>query len=99
MSDPLLELLSGKLPPSISPTDKDASDYLTRLTSLSLNEIRTSEPAAIKAAQHSINLSIQSLSSRSYRQLINASAHLSPIPAAVAALQESVKSLQAALPE
>ncbi|GAB7354960.1 hypothetical protein MBLNU459_g5575t1 [Dothideomycetes sp. NU459] len=95
-ADPLYELLSpyfdrpdsGPRPLSI-PLQNDATtrNYLTRLSTLSLQSISTEEPAALAQASHSVLRSLQALSKRSHRSVISATDHLSQL----APLLESVK--------
>lgn len=102
MADPLLDFLSDSLPPSLTERGNDnaasASTYLSRLTSLSFNDIVNNEPAALKSSHHSINLSLQSLASRSYQSFISSSEQLSTIPTALDKLNDSIGTLKSHLP-
>ncbi|KAK6343250.1 hypothetical protein TWF730_010846 [Orbilia blumenaviensis] len=102
MADPLLDFLSDTLPESLttrgSPNATAASAYLSRLTSLSFNDIITNEPASLKSSHHSINLSLQSLASRSYQSFITSSEQLSTIPSALDKLNDSIETLKSHLP-
>ncbi|EPS45600.1 hypothetical protein H072_421 [Dactylellina haptotyla CBS 200.50] len=102
MADPLLDFLSDSLPPELTERGSDkaaaASAYLSRLTSLSFNDIVNHEPAALKSAHHSVNLSLQSLASRSYQGFISSSEQLSTIPASIDRLNDAINALKSHLP-
>ncbi|KAF3942308.1 hypothetical protein ABW19_dt0205797 [Dactylella cylindrospora] len=102
MADPLLDFLSDGLPPELTERGSDnaaaASAYLSRLTALSFNDISNNEQAALKAAHHSTNLTLQSLASRSYQGFITSSSQLSTIPSSLDKLNESIESLKSHLP-
>lgn len=102
MADPLLDFLSDGLPSSLTERGSDnaaaASTYLSRLTSLSFNDIVNNEPAALKSSHHSVNLSLQSLASRSYQSFISSSEQLSTIPTALDKLNDSIETLKSHLP-
>ncbi|KAK6537683.1 hypothetical protein TWF694_011857 [Orbilia ellipsospora] len=102
MADPLLDFLSDKLPPDVTKRGSDsataASAYLSRLTSLSFNDIVNNEPAALKSSHYSVNLSLQSLASRSYQGFIASSEQLSTIPSSLDKLNDSINDLKSHLP-
>ncbi|KAK6346933.1 hypothetical protein TWF696_007031 [Orbilia brochopaga] len=102
MADPLLDFLADSLPPELTERGSDnaaaASAYLSRLTALSFNDIANNEPAALKSANQSINLSLQSLASRSYQGFISASEQLSTLPASLDKLNDSIETLKSHLP-
>lgn len=84
-------------PHSIFGTDAKTlySSYLSRLASLPLSSILTTEPAALQATSQSLNVSIQSLSSRSHKALIASSQHLSTLSESVSTVQRSCAALSA----
>src|SRR4051812_38728571 len=102
MADPLLDLLSDSLPSELTERGSEnaaaASAYLSRLTSLSFNDIVNNEQASLKAARHTANLSLQSLASRSYQNFIASSNQLSAIPPSLQKLNDSINTLKSHLP-
>ncbi|KAI7975820.1 hypothetical protein EIK77_005570 [Talaromyces pinophilus] len=111
MADAILELLDPHLnsnsnasSPSISrplrtsSTDATTTKYLNRLTSLSLEQIRNSEPQSISQSAHSTLLSLQALSNRSHKALISSSDHLSTLRTLIPCLGQDVKALQERIP-
>ncbi|KAF3917425.1 hypothetical protein ABW21_db0207003 [Orbilia brochopaga] len=101
MADPLLDFLADSLPSELTERSSDsaaASAYLSRLTALSFNDIANNEPAALKSSNQSINLSLQSLASRSYQGFISASEQLSTLPESLDKLNESIEAVKSHLP-
>ncbi|KAJ6257091.1 hypothetical protein Dda_7976 [Drechslerella dactyloides] len=102
MADPLLDFLADSLPPELTERGSEhaaaASAYLSRLTALSFNDIANNEPAVLKSSNQSINLSLQSLASRSYPGFISASEQLSTLPASLDKLNDSIEELKSHLP-
>lgn len=96
-ADALFDLLRPRLvsPPPAAPA---ASAYLARLSSLPLLAIQTSEPAALASTEHSLNVALQSLASRSHRAIIASSAHHSTVSDSLSALSASLADLKSALP-
>ncbi|PUU76409.1 Dor1-like family-domain-containing protein [Tuber borchii] len=96
---PLLELLLPHIPQSAAPPDPAVStQYLSRLSALPLTSIAESEPASLSSSLHSLNLSLQSLSSRSHKSIIAASNHLSAVPESIELLHSSLTTLEGSLP-
>lgn len=108
MADSILELLDPHLNGASSPstsrplrasaTDAATTKYLNRLTSLSLEQIRNSEPQSISQSAHSTLLSLQALSNRSHKALISSSDHLSTLRNLIPSLGQDVKALQERIP-
>ncbi|EED19516.1 Dor1-like family protein [Talaromyces stipitatus ATCC 10500] len=109
MADAILELLDPHLNssdssslttsrPRVSSTDATTTKYLNRLTSLSLEQIRNSEPQSISQSAHSTLLSLQALSNRSHKALISSSDHLSTLRNLIPSLGKDVKTLQERIP-
>jgi len=96
--DPLLELLLPHIPPSAVPSSETANSYPSRLTSLPLSTILTSEPSSLNTTHHTLTLSLQSLVSRNHKAVITSSSHLSTLPDALATLSNSLQQLESALP-
>jgi hypothetical protein len=97
--DPLLELLQQHIPTLTVMPKETTTAYLTRLTSLPLSTIKTTEPASLSTTIHTLDLSLQSLASRNYRAIITSSHHLSSLSTSVTALSTSLDSLKSALPD
>lgn len=106
MADPLYELLSpyfdreaehANALPSLS--DSVTANYLTRLTTLSLGSLTTTEPASLAQSSQSVLRSIQALSKRSHRSVISATDHLSNLSSIIPSLHASSISLKDGLPK
>lgn len=106
-ADPLYEVLSPYFdrpdPDSRSiatPLHNDATtkNYLTRLTTLSLQSLSTTEPAALSQASHSVLRSLQALSKRSHRSVISATDHLSNLAPLVQSISTQSEELRKGLP-
>ncbi|KAF8864433.1 Dor1-domain-containing protein [Acephala macrosclerotiorum] len=104
MADPLYELLipyfdapSPRPPPSLK--DPNTSSYLNRLTTLPLSALTTSEPQSLSQTTHSLLLSLQALSKRSHKAIIDSSTHLSTLSTTLPVLAQSTASLRDALPK
>ena len=79
MADSLSELLAPYLHQGSdqygrrgSTTTSPASRYLTRLTTLSLDALHTTEPQSLAQSSHTVNLSLQALANRSNKSVITA---------------------------
>ncbi|CAG8977084.1 hypothetical protein HYALB_00005792 [Hymenoscyphus albidus] len=104
MADPLYELLipyfdkpSPRPPPSSN--DPTTNTYLSRLTTLPLNSLTTTEPQSLTQSTHSLLLSLQALSKRSHKSIIDSSTHLSTLSTTLPSLAQSTASLRDALPK
>src|SRR5579859_2319436 len=74
MASPLFEVLTPYLDPSSpapSPRDGTTTAYLTRLSTLSLASLTTTEPQTLSQTSHTLHLSLQALSARSYASIID----------------------------
>ncbi|KAI1616430.1 Dor1-like family-domain-containing protein [Exophiala viscosa] len=103
MADPLYDLLRPHLPQggtsSNSATSPEISRYLSRIVSLRLNDLTTTEPQSLSQAAHSNLVSLQALSSRSHRTTTTSSDHLSTLRTSLASLSSSVEALRTAIPD
>lgn len=104
MADPLYELLvpyfdtpSPRPAPSLK--DPTTNAYLNRLTTLHLSSLTSSEPQSLSQTTHSLLLSVQALSKRSHKAIINSSTHLSTLGTTLPTLAKSTASLRDALPK
>ncbi|KAK3622004.1 hypothetical protein LTR56_022440 [Elasticomyces elasticus] len=66
------------LPPATA-NDAQTSSYLTRLTTLSLPGLSTTEPASLLQAAHSHLRNLQALSKRSHKAVIASASHLAEL--------------------
>ena len=105
MADPLFELLaqyfdnntsSRPIPKSGDPI---VSQYLTRLSTLSINDLTITEPQSLAQASHSSYLSIESLSARSNAAIVNSSDHLSSLRESLPRLAAEASKLRDVLPD
>ena len=109
LADRLAKTTQGESSPgtSVSPNDTVqavlldtlCSTYLSRLASLPLSSIVTTEPASLQSSSQSLKASIQSLSSRSHKALIASSQNLSTLSASIDALQRSIAVLSSPPPQ
>ncbi|KIW97668.1 uncharacterized protein Z519_01252 [Cladophialophora bantiana CBS 173.52] len=101
MTDALYDLLQPRLPPSSQPSSPstEISKYLSRLVSLRLSDLTTTEHQSLSQAAQSNLFSIQALSSRSHRTTITSSDHLSTLCSSLPLISTSVDSIKNAIPE
>ncbi|KPI44302.1 uncharacterized protein AB675_8281 [Cyphellophora attinorum] len=103
MAESLFDLLKGYLPASgdqqrQEPT-RDQDRYLSRILSLRLSDLSTSETESLQQASHSNNVSIQSLSSRSYRTTTSSFEHLRTLGTSLQDLSSTTTDIRNAVPE
>ena len=97
MADSLLELLAPHLD---SPAhDATTEQYLTRLSTLSLDSLQSTEPQSLAQSSHSTLLSLQALSNRSHRTFITSADNLSTLSTNIPQLTKEAKQLRDALPK
>ena len=100
MADPLYDLLQPHLPSSTQPSStSEISKYLSRLVSLRLGDLTTTEPQSLTQSQHSNLVSIQALSSRAHRTTTTSSDHLSTLRSSLPLISTSVDSIKKAIPD
>ncbi|KIX03115.1 uncharacterized protein Z518_06665 [Rhinocladiella mackenziei CBS 650.93] len=98
MADPLLDILQRHLPSASSPS-AETSKYLSRLVSLRLGDLTTTEPQSLAQSSQSNLVSIQALSSRSHRTTTTSSDHLSTLRSSLPLLSTSVEAIKGAIPD
>ncbi len=102
MSDALYDLLAQHLPPS-SPASSShnagISNYLSRLVSLRLGDLTTTEPQSLAQSGQSNLFSIQALSSRSHRTTTTSSDHLSTLRSSLPHISSSIDSIRSTIPD
>ncbi|KIW65826.1 hypothetical protein PV04_08047 [Phialophora macrospora] len=107
MADPLYELLQPYMDASSeqssssssSSRSPEISSYLSRLVSLRLSDLTTTEPQSLAQAQHSNLVSLQALSSRSHRTTTISSDHLGTLRTSLPQISASVESIRQAIPD
>src|SRR5690606_37226336 len=85
INDPLLDILARDLPPELAQNASEtfnspvASAYLSRLTSLSLDSIKSAESESLAGTSYGLNRNLQNLASRSHKALVSSAERLSGI--------------------
>jgi len=100
MADILYDLLSQSESTS-SKTVADASslEYLTSLSSRSLASLATEEPQILAQSSHGLLLSLQALSKKSHKQVIESATHHAALSPMLPALAASTADLRTAIPK
>lgn len=106
MADPLYDLLRPHLSTDTTTTHSttsaspspEISRYLSRLVSLCLDDLTTTEPQSLAQAAQSNLVSIQALSSRSHRTTTTSSDHLSTLRSSLPQLASSVEAIRQSIP-
>ena len=99
MADILYDLLS---PPGSQATraapDPTSLEYLTKLASQPLSSLESSEPQALAQSSHALLLSLQTLSKKSHKQIIQSATHHTTLSTTLPALVASTAELRSAIP-
>ena len=105
MAEPLYEVLipyfdSQSDTYTSCPSAKDAvtSSYLSRLSTLSLSDLTDSEPQSLSHASQSNIRSLQALSKRSHKSIVNSIYHLSKLEEILPSLAANTQELRDGLP-
>ncbi|KAH6627965.1 Dor1-like family-domain-containing protein [Chaetomium tenue] len=99
MADSLYELLSPPGPSSSrAPADPSSLEYLTTLASQPLSSLASSEPQALSQSSHGLLLSLQALSKKSHKQIIESASHHATLRTTLPALATSTAELRNAIP-
>ena len=106
--DPLYELLapyfdrpespSSHLPPP-SANNPQTTNYLNRLSTLSLADLTSTEPASLLQAAQSHLRNLQALSKRSHKAIIESSSHISNLTSLLPSLESQAHDLHHGIPE
>ena len=104
MADSLNDLLAPYLagPATAGPhshTSSTRTRYLTRLTTLSLDALHSTEPQSLAQSAHSVTLSLQALANRSNKPIITASDSLATLHTSLPALTDASARLRDAIPQ
>ncbi|KAK0671171.1 Dor1-like family-domain-containing protein [Cercophora samala] len=99
MADLLYDLLlpSGSSSSPMTTPDASSLEYLTTLASQPLSSLETSEPQALAHSSHALLLSLQSLSKKSHKQIIESATHHASLRTTLPALVASTAELRNAL--
>lgn len=99
MADSLYELLSPPGPSSSRAlADPSSLEYLTTLASQPLSSLASSEPQALSQSSHGLLLSLQALSKKSHKQIIESASHHATLRTTLPALAASTAELRNAIP-
>ncbi|KAL2169893.1 hypothetical protein VTG60DRAFT_5508 [Thermothelomyces hinnuleus] len=106
MADILYELLlppetsssSPSTPSARGPPDPSALEYLKTLASQPLSSLSSSEPQALAQSSHGLLLSLQALSKKSHKQIIESASHHATLRTTLPALAASTAELRNAIP-
>src|SRR5882762_2994981 len=106
MADPLYELLipyfdsqDASERPIPTSNDSTTSNYLVSLTTLPLSSLTSAEPQSLSQNSQSILRSLQALSKRSHKSIINSSDHLANLRDTLPKLGQEAGKLQDGLPK
>ncbi|KAK4901096.1 hypothetical protein LTR27_001652 [Elasticomyces elasticus] len=84
--------------PHATANDAQTSSYLTRLTTLSLPDLSTTEPASLLQAAHSHLRNLQALSKRSHKAVIASASHLAELSNILPGLNTQAQTLREHVP-
>lgn len=79
--------------------DEVTKSYLTRLTTLPLESLSSTEPAALQQTAHSLTLSLRALSSRSHKAIITSSSHLSTLSSSLPSIAQDAAHISTQIPK
>lgn len=100
MADVLYELLASQPGAELAktPPNQSSLDYLTHLAAQPLASLDKTEPQSISQSSHTLLLSLQALSKKSYKPIIEAASHHASLQTALPALATSTAELRHAIP-
>ncbi|KAL1840745.1 hypothetical protein VTJ49DRAFT_185 [Mycothermus thermophilus] len=98
MADLLYDLLTPAGSSSQAP-DPSSLEYLTTLASQPLSSITSAEPLSLAQSSHSLLLSLQSLSKKSHKQIIESASHHATLSTTLPTLAASTADLRNAIPK
>ncbi|TLD14982.1 hypothetical protein PspLS_10875 [Pyricularia sp. CBS 133598] len=101
MADLLYDLLAS-VPDNAShqppPADRASLDYLANLTSQTVSSLENEEPQTLAHDSHSLLLSLQALSKKSHKPIIESATHHAALQTALPVLASSTTELRNAIP-
>lgn len=100
MADTLYDLLASQPGSDLAktPADRSSLDYLQHLASQPLSSLDTTEPQSLSQSSHTLLISLQSLSKKSYKPVIESASHHASLQTALPALATSTAELRHAIP-
>ncbi|KAJ4290167.1 hypothetical protein N0V88_006676 [Collariella sp. IMI 366227] len=100
MADLLYDLLSEPgSSPSRSKADPSSLEYLTTLAAQPLGSLASTEPQTLAQSSHGLLLSLQALSKKSHKQIIESASHHATLRTTLPALAASTAELRNAIPK
>lgn len=100
MADILYDLLSPPGPsPSRTTPDASSLEYLKTLASQPLSSLASTEPQALGHTSHGLLLSLQALSKKSHKQIIESASHHATLRTTLPALAASTAELRNSIPK
>lgn len=100
MADSLYDLLTDSASASLKrPADAASLEYLSTLASKPLSSLATSEPQSLSQTSHSLLLSLQALSKKSHKPIIDSATHHATLRTSLPALAASAADLRNAIPK
>lgn len=101
MADLLYDLLASQPSSDLTKTPPDESSfaYLNHLASQPLSSLDKAEPQSLSQSSHSLLISLQSLSKKSYKPIIESASHHASLQTALPALATSTAELRHAIPK
>lgn len=101
MADLLYDLLASQPSSDLTKTPSDESSfaYLNHLASQPLSSLDKAEPQSLSQSSHSLLISLQSLSKKSYKPIIESASHHASLQTALPALATSTAELRHAIPK
>lgn len=100
MADSLYDLLTDSASASVRrPADAASLEYLRTLATKPLSSLATTEPQSLSQTSHSLLLSLQSLSKKSHKPIIDSANHHATLRTSLPALAASAADLRNAIPK
>lgn len=100
MADLLYDLLASQPGSELpkTPADQTSLDYLKHLASQPLSSLDQKEPQSLSQSSHSLLISLQALSKKSYKPIIESASYHASLQSALPALATSTAELRHAIP-
>lgn len=101
MADLLYDLLASQPGSDLSsiPADPSSLDYLKHLASQPLSSLEKTEPQSLSQSSHTLLISLQALSKKSYKPIIDSASHHASLQSTLPALAASTAELRHAIPK
>lgn len=100
MADLLYDLLASQTGSDLAkiPSDQSSLEYLQHLASQPLASLDKAEPQSLSQSSHTLLISLQSLSKKSYKPIIESASHHASLQTALPSLAASTAELRQAIP-